>query len=381
MDSEQLEFAFQLHGIGHDDHARRFYTNLWHLIQSAEKIRDPSQLTEVQKDLRRLCRDYFAFMAEWRADEEERHDDTICCALSRSNAREALATLEAYERQFYRYALCYLELNRELIHARAQIGSLSKNYNVDDLVDTLQVNHATGEILQRAHKDRKTIMEKRLRLDRIKSLLRHFDPLLESLGANLPRIMGHEEGSRQLTLFKGAVRKQHFVQAGAIVSGWSDLRLKASALKIIDMAQKNTGELTAQDGLVLHSGELGLITAFLKSDEERINAFVDKYNVPYMVFQYKNLLHQGYLLGRVGSIEGLIIHHAKLLSLAARVHNDPDYAKKQEQTILIPTRALMGRFKTLGPIFNEMEITTATLNKLFTQTREYMANTPAEGGN
>ena len=128
---------------------------------------------------------------------------------------------------------------------------------------------------------------------------------------------------------------------------------------------------------MLHTGELSLITSFLKSDEARVNAFLDKFNVPYMVFQYKNLIHQGYLLGRIGSIEGLIIQHAKLLSLASRPHNDPAYAHIQEQTILVPARDQMqGRFKMLGAIFNEMETTISVLEKIVAISREYQASIP-----
>lgn len=380
LDSDQLEFAFQLHDISHEDHARRFYADLWQLIQQAERIRDPAELSKTQKELRQLCNEYFTFMGEWRIEEEEHCEHDICCASSRENARESLATLAAFERQFYRYALCYLELNRALIQVRAQIAYLARDYDMDDLSDVLEVNHATGVLLQRAHQERKAIMEKRLRLERAKALLRHFDPLMEFLGASLPRNKGEKEGTHQLTLFKGALRKKKFAEAEHIIQQWKDIESKASAMKLIDMARKGEEDLAAQDGIMLHSGELALVTAFVKGDEMKINAFMEKYNVPYMVFQYRALLHQGYLLGRIGSIEGLIIHHAKLLSLAARTHNDPDYAKTQERDVLVPTRALMGKFKGLGTIFNDMETTMTTLNRLFTQTREYMSHAPVESG-
>lgn len=380
LDSDQLEFAFQLHGISHEEKARRFYTDLWNLIQSAEKIRDPLELTKTQKDLRQLCGDYFAFMSEWRAGEEEQYEHEICCASSRENAREAFTTLSTFERQFYRYMLCYLELNRALIQVRAQIAHFARDYDISDLSDAMDVNSATGVLLQRAHKERMGIVEKRLRLDRARALLRHFDPLMESIGAQLPKSMGDKAGNHQLTLFKGAVRKRNFDEAERVVHGWKTTETKAAGMKIIDMARKGETDLMAQDGLMLHTGELGLVSAFLKSDEERINSFMEKFNIPYMVFQYKVLLHQGYLLGRIGSIEGLIIQHAKLLSLAARTHNDSDYAKTQQQQVIIPTRALMGRFKSLGAIFNDMETTMITLNRLFTQTRDYMANAPVESG-
>jgi hypothetical protein len=97
-----------------------------------------------------------------------------------------------------------------------------------------------------------------------------------------------------------------------------------------------------------------------------------------MVFQFKGLLHLGYLLGRIGSIEGLIIQHAKLASISARLQADVNYAKAQQQSVLLPVRTLLeSRFPSLGPIFNDMETIQATLEKLIVQTREYQAHTKA----
>lgn len=378
LDSEQLEYAFQMHGINRDTQARRFYADVWDLIQSAEKIRDPVELGACQKKLRRLCNSYFHQMMEWRQEEEERYESDPACAAARENAREAAAMLPTFERQFFRYTLCYLELNRALIQMRAQLSHLARDINIDH-TDIMEVNHGTGTLLFRAHAERMEIMEKRLRMDRVRSLLQQFDPLMEMMGDELPTVLGNEEGSHQLTLFKGAVRKSRFAQARQIIKGWKQKRLEVFASKVVDLAQKHEEELKAHDGLVLHSGELSLISAFLKGDEARANQFLEKFNLPYMVFQYKNLIHQGYILGRVGSLEGLIILHAKLLSIAARPHTDPALAQSQEQSVLVPARAqLQTRFKTLGAIFNEMETTISVLEKLIAMTRDYNAHTPAQ---
>jgi hypothetical protein len=159
-----------------------------------------------------------------------------------------------------------------------------------------------------------------------------------------------------------------------LAKAWKKPRLNDVARQVVTLARKYEGELKATDGLMLHTGELTLINMFLHSDEVRINEFMAKYDVPYMVFQLKNLIHQGFLLGSVGSIEGLIIHHAKLLSLAARPQDDADYAKTQEKAVLVPTRVLLQhKFKMLGAIFDDMETTVTILNKQFAQTREFMA--------
>lgn len=380
LDSEQLEYAFAVHGISRETQARRFYADLWGLIQGAEKIRDPLSLSKTETAMRRLCRDYFLLMHVWEEEEADRHDDIAPCAASQANSREARTLLSAFEKNFVRYALCYLELNRALIQSRNTLSHFARDYPMDDMAKKMDVNHATGLLLQRAHRERAAITEKRLRLDRVRELLRHFDPLMELLGADLPRLMG-PAGDHELILFKGALRQGKFDDARTIAACWTHDWLKHTGNAVITMAEKNAGELKAQDGLMLHSGELTLITMFLRNDEAKINRFMDKYNVPYMLFKYQNLLHQGYMLGRIGSIEALIIQHAKLLSLAARPQSDPDAAKSQEDAVLVPARALQGRFKTLPAIFDEMETTLAILEKLFSQTREYRVHAPENNQN
>lgn len=372
LDSEQLEYAFQLYGINRDAQARAFYTSVWETIQKAEKSRDDSSLAECVSELRGLCRDYFTLMNNWRQQEEERHEAQPCCAKARDNAKEARNLLPSYEKQFYRYALCYLELNRALIHKRAHISALSKNSSID-AAHVMEVNSSTGVLLFRAHAERTEILDKRLRMDRVRAVLTHFDPLMERLGDLLPRHFGHDAGDHVITRFKGALRKERFQDACDMVRPWPE-KIQSLALEIIDMATTHANDLRAQDGLMLHSGELSLIGAFLKGDEAKANAILEKYNIPYMVFQYRNLIRLGYQLGRIGSLESLIIQHAKLLSLAARPHNDPDNAQSQEQAVLAPVRGLMqDRFRTLGAIFDEMETTLSILEKLIAATRDYMA--------
>lgn len=375
LDSEQLEYAFAIHGISRETQARSVYADIWALIQKAEKIRAPVSLARIEGDMRHLCNDYFSVMHAWQDEEEDRHDGEEPCEASKDNMREARSLLPAFEKNFIRYTLCYLELNRALIQVRGGLSHLAQDY---DLTDTkaLQVNHATGTLLQQAHKERKLIMEKRLRLERVRSLLHHFDPLMELLGEDLPRLLGQERGERDLVLFKGALRKKNFDIARTITSRWHHDWLRRTGETVIDLAEKNVAELQASDGIMLHSGELTLITSFLQSDEAKLNQLMDKYNVPYMVFKYQNLIHQGYQLGRIGSIEGLIIQHAKLVSLSVRPLVDAEEAKIQEQSVLNPARTLQSRFKGLSAIFDEMETTIAILEKLFSQTREYMAKTP-----
>lgn len=371
LDSEQLEYAFAVHGISRETQARNVYAEIWALIQKAEKIRDPVTLGKIEGDLRHLCNDYFSIMHAWQEEEEDRHEGVEACDASKDNMREAQSMIAAFEKNFVRYSICYLELNRALIQVRASLSHLARDYDMTGAAKGIQVNHATGALLQQAHRERKGIMEKRLRLDRVRTLLQHFDPLMELLGEDLPRLLGQEAGGRDLVLFKGALRKKNFDAARAICSRWHHDWLRKTGQTVVDMAEKNASELQAADGIMLHSGELTLITSFLQSDEAKINQLMNKYNVPYMVFKYQNLIHQGYHLGRIGSLEGLIIQHAKLISLSARPVADADTAKMQEQSVLNPARALQNRFKSLASIFDEMETTLSILEKLFSQTREY----------
>lgn len=377
LDSEQLELAFQLHGVTLEAQARRFYADLWHTIQSAEKASDADGIASQERKLRNLCQSYFALVREWRMEREESLEDAPACTTSRDNVREASMVLESFEKQFYRYVLCYMELNRSLIRTRAKIAHFARDHNIEEYAKGMDVNHATGELIDRTHKELGHLQQKRFRLDQMRTLLQASDPLMEEIGRDLPRIMG-AEGDRQLTLLKGALRKGMFTRAEDIVAKWQNDHLRATGRIIVAILRQHYADLKMQDGILLHSGELSLPYSMLKGEEARARDFLDKHNVPYMVFQYRSLLHLGYLLGRIGSIEGLIIHHAKLASLSTRLHEDADYAKAQQQAVLLPARVLLeSRFSTLGTIFNDMETTMATINHFVSQTRNYLAHTKA----
>lgn len=73
-----------------------------------------------------------------------------------------------------------------------------------------------------------------------------FNPLMETLGADLPRLLGQGEGDHQLTLFKGALRKQMFEKARAAVAAWKFDSLKNIGFTIINYVQKNADELRAR---------------------------------------------------------------------------------------------------------------------------------------
>ncbi len=372
LDSEQLEYAFQSHDIGHEMQARRFYADIWALIQAAEKAPDDGpELGGHIRALRTRCRDYFKAMRDWEEQESKHTTYGEICHPSRNNKREAKSVLALFERQFFRYALCYLELNRALVRMRTKLSAFTQALTLPS-ADVLEINHGTGAILMRAHQERRGLMQTRRGLSHMRKTLSGLDPVIELLGARLPALLGHNDGDRQLTLFKGALRQERFEEAVAIAASWPFADLAEPGLEIAAYVRRNASVLKVKDGLILHSGELGLIETFLRGDEAKVDAFLEKLNVPYMVHQYRNLIRLGYALGRIGSLEGLIIQHAKLLSLAARPHGDPERARMQEQTILSPTRVLLsGKFKTLSPIFDQLETSVAILEKLFALTRAY----------
>ncbi len=378
LDSDQLEYAFALHGISREAQARAFYADLWDLIQKGERTRTDLELSRCGGEVRRLCKSYFSLMRQWQEEEEEKYENEEICTASRDNMREARQLLTQLEKSFSRYALCYLELNRALIQSRANLSAFVRDYEMDKIPDSLIVNHGTGALLQRAHRDYTNVLDKKARLEQAAIVLAHLDPLMEFLAQALPDVLGSRRGDQELTQFKGALRSKNYPSALKISRGWRDVKLSEAGSKIAYMVRENENSLQARDAVLLHSGELKLVEMSLASDEAKFREFLNKYNVPYMVFQYRILLHQGVILGRIGSIEGLIIAHAKLLALSARGHNDPDLARAQQQAVLIPARAVVQQnFKTLTPVFDTMETTLAILEKLFIQTREYLRHLPA----
>lgn len=377
LDSEQLEYAFQLHGITLETQARRFYGDVWKTIQDAEKASDGAGLAAQERHLRHLCQSYFMLVRDWRLEQEDRMETAESCSSSRDNAREASGALPLFEKQFFRYTLCYMELNRALIRARAKISHFAKDHNIEEYGKGMDVNHGTGAMLMRAHRELAMLQQKVSNFERMRTLLQASDPLMEELGDGLPKVM-NTEGDRQLTLFKGALRRCEFDRAEQLASAWKDEHLRATGRIVTAIVKQNMPHLKVHEGIVLHSGELSLPYSMLKGDEKKARDFLEKYNIPYMVFQYKALIRLGYLLGKIGSIEGLIIQHAKLASLSVRLHNDGDYAKTQQQSVLLPARVLLeSRFTSLTAIFNDMETILATLEKLLSQTREYQAHTKA----
>lgn len=373
LDSEQLEFAFQLHGITLEAQARRFYTDLWQVIQDAERASDIGDLQDKSQEIRKLCRSYFALVADWRDEQQDLHTEQDTS--SHDLMIEASLQIPPFEKQFIRYALCYMELNRALIRGRARISFLSKEQNIDEAaIKDLDVNTGTGVLLDRAHTEIRDLTAKRRRLQAMRAILKSTDALMEDLGAALPSVMG-PEGDRQLTLFKGVLRRLEFERAQNLARSWRPAPVRKTALWVARFFLEHRADLAIQDGLVLHSGELSLPLTVLASDERKVRAFLDTHNLPYMLFRYRSLLHLGYLLGQIGSIENLIIQHAKLSSVAAKPANDPDQARRARQTVLMPVKKLLDtQFRSLGAIFNEMEITQAALDRLFSQTRNYMAS-------
>ncbi len=371
LDSEQLEYAFRNHAIDHEALARQFYTDLWDLIKEAEKTADGETLNAQERALRRVCKEYFNKMRGWQRQISQNADANAVCTASEKNRRAALSMLDKFERQFFRYALCYLELNRALVRMRRGILRFAQTPALP-AADLREINHATGPVLMRAHEERHALMRTRARITQMRAVLQGTDPLMERLGEWLPAVFGHVQGDRQLTLFKGALRQQDFARARSVAQGWQDNVLRDAALRVARSIEDGAAILKAQEGLVLHSGELSLIDMFLSMDEAKADAFLEKLNVPYMVFQYRGLIHLGYALGRIGSLEGLIIHHAKLLMLAGRPHGDPERAHLQEEMIVVPARMMLhSKFKNLTAIFNALETAQAILEKLFRLSGDY----------
>jgi hypothetical protein len=374
LDSERLEFAFKAHGVSREAQARQFYTDIWELVQQAEKLSD-AEIPDAGLRLRRLCQDYFAGMRQWLNIEGDQAENNGICNHARKNRQEAQAWLPKFEKEFIRYALCYLELNRALIRMRARLTPFMQAYG-KNIPEALEVNNGTGTLIFRAHAERQELIVKTGRIEKMRDYLRDTDRLMEALGRDLPARLGEETGGRQLVLFKGALRQRKYAEALQIAAGWKKRELMVAGEKAILLFEEKAPHLKTAEGLlVLHSGELGLPLLSLKSDMKKLELFLRKYSVPYMLFQYKNLLRQGYLLGRIGSIEGLIVQHAKLLSLAARPHPDSERAHMQEQMILMPARRLItGRFKTMTAIFREMENTVCLLEKLFEASKNLEMN-------
>ena len=361
LDSESLEAAMQNSGVDLDLDARDFYTDIWNLIKASERLAHDTDVLDAERNLRDLCHRYFEKSGTWLAEEDKRNLHRPACPEARILAMEAQGIHKEFEKKFYRYLLCYLYLNRALVISRAKMKAVAEDSEELVRAEGKQTSDSTGFLLKRALKEKRKILEKRHRLIKAQNILEEIKTHFEFLESNLMHVLGRLKADRHLTVFTASLRQGDFRQAETATGFWRSRqhpRVQESGQKVIKLLQENQQELAVHGGYVLDPSELRLIFSLSMAEEQRVDQFIDKYALPHMAHKLKSLLTLGYRLGKIGSIEGLLGLHAKLISGIARPSEDVSHAKRYEEDVLGKVQFLLqSGFNDLPKIFDEMEVT------------------------
>jgi len=384
LQTESLESAFQKHGISIDVEARHFYNDVWALIKLAEDIRDDSDMLALDKRLRQMCQRYFAEMRRWTDQTKAKYPKTKWCKEGRQCQREAADLMEDFEKLFHKYMLFYMHLNRHILNCRKGLKKISADFEAHKFIKTEDLQDTAGHLINRAYKEKKRLIQKRERLVHVQSVLSEMDGLFDNIRQALISILGHREADQAYTSFRAALRKGDFKRAEAAMERWSSrkrpigasreyrramMTVQHDGTKIICLIKNNLKDLEVKDGYILNLSEINLIFSFMMSDEERVNRFLEKYNYPFMILKFRQLLKLAYKLGQMGSIETMLVLHAKLATGQAHPIETAAQAQKYDQEILQKTGYLTRKTLPEMPgLFDSMEMTAEQIHLMIRET-------------
>lgn len=376
LDTESLHSAIVHSGITIDLDVHDFYGDLWRLIKRAEEIEKDSDMQPLEKELRACFREYYRQTGAWLFEKDLALSDTVTDPAWRFQAMKARDQLIALQKQMQRYVLCYMHLNRALVRARAEIDVIAKLYPHEQPNRAIQITDVTGMLVARAFRQKKEMMDKRTRLTALSGVLDELQDRFANLRNDLFMLLPAETVERSYVAFRAALRQGQFDEAHAMVYEWSRQggMLSASAHKaiipnaqtIVDRITAHADGLKVQDGYTLEKSDIALLFSFLKADEARVDSFLRKYMLPLLGYKLKQLLGVAYRLGRIGSLEGLLVMHARLLGGLARPMDDIAQIKRYEEEVVTKTAYMIRHgFPDLPHIFNECEVVFEQIRTLF----------------
>lgn len=384
LDTESLQSAIVHSGITLDLDIHDFYGDLWRLIKTAETVERDADMLALEKELRGVFHEYYRQTGRWLFEQEMLHADKETDPAWRYQAMKARDTLIPFQKQLQRYVLCYMHINRALIRSRQEIDNIGKLYPLEESHSRLKVNEATGMLVARAFRQKKMMMDKRQRLTALSHVLNELQTAFAALRTDLFMILPAETVERAYVSFRAALRQGHFDEARRIAHEWQDKRLilnpsgqkivAMNADRIIYLVTQHAEGLKVQDGYMMEPSDIALLFSFLKADEARVDKFLRKYMLPFMTHKLKQLLAVAYRLGRIGSLEGLLVIHARLLGGLARPMEDMAQIKRYEEEVAGRAAFLVqSGFPDLSHIFHEAEV-------VFDQIRVFFVGAHIIGG-
>lgn len=385
LDTESLQSAITHSGITLDLDIHDFYGGLWQLIKKAETVVRDADMHDLEKELRVLFREYYRQTGHWLFEQEMRHADKITDPAWRYQAMKARDTLIPFQKQLQRYVLCYMHLNRALVRSRMEMDNIAKLYPLEETLTRLKITDATGMLVARAFRQKKEMMDKRARLMALSHILTQLQADFTALRDDLYMILPADIVERAYVAFRAALRQGQWDDARRIAAQWQDQNnilnptgrkiVAISTDKIITLMTTHADNLNVHDGYMMAPSDITLLFSFLTADEARVDKFLRKYLLPFMTYKVKQLLAIAYRLGRIGSLEGLLVLHARLLGGLARPMDDIAQIKRYEEDVAGRGAFLVrSGFPDLAHIFNESEV-------VFDQIRVLFSGAHIVGGN
>lgn len=376
LDTESLQSAIVSSGITLDLDIHEFYGDLWRLIKRAEEVEKDSGMVTLEKELRTLFREYYRQTGAWLFEQEIAMADKVADNAWRYQAMKARDQLIAFQKQMQRYVLCYMHLNRALVRSRVEIDRIAKLYPHEESRRAIQISDVTGMLVARAFRQKKTMMEKRARLEALSGVLLELQNNFAALRQDLFLILPADMVERSYIAFRAALRQGNFAEARLLANQWHGQDgllnptghkiVAMSADRILSLVMTHAEGLKVQEGYMLEKSEIALLFSFLKADEARVDSFLRKYMLPLLGYKLKQLLGVAYRLGRVGSLEGLLVTHARLLGGLARPMEDMGQIKRYEEEVVTKAAYLVRHsFPDLPHIFNECEVIFEQLRVFF----------------
>lgn len=376
LDTESLQSAIVHSGITLDLDIHDFYGDLWRLIKTAETVERDADMIALEKELRAVFREYYRQTGRWLFEQEIQFADKETDPAWRYQAMKARDQLLPYQKQLQRYVLCYMHINRTLIRSRLEIEKIGKLYPLEESHSRLKVNEATGMLVSRAFRQKKAMMDKRERLTALSHVLHQIEAAFTALREDLYMVLPAHSVERAYVAFRAALRQEQFTEARRIADEWQEKRLilnpsgqkivAMNADRIIHLLTTHAEGLRVQDGLMMEPSDIRLLFSFLKADEARVDKFLRKYMLPFMTHKLKQLLAVAYRLGRIGSLEGLLVMHARLLGGLARPMDDMAHIKRYEEEVVGRAAFLVrSGFPDLSLIFHEAEVVFDQIRVLF----------------
>lgn len=355
------------------------FLKIWEIIKEAERTTGDDSLTALHKKMKAQHQSYINAVNRWLSTKEL--DDQERSAEEAKTRVKAAALKPRYEKLLYRYCLCYMYLNRHLIHLRKDIETLLRHVPSRKGAGHtgLKIQDNVGFLLRRAYREKQRFVAERAQLENMHTLLKELAPLFAGLKTALSALKGKEQGDRAYTAFRAYLRQGQVEKAHSLAASWAQgqpglapFTTASKTQTVQQYSQSILAAYTAHGDALRHGAQMALdvddirvMSSFVRISEERIDTFLQKYSLPFIEFKYKILLKQAYRLGTIGNFEKLFALHENIILGLADTGKDARALQAYEGTVLRPAEYILHLgASSLTDIFEQMDAAVAELKAL-----------------